>query len=77
MHESKREQEAVPFKVLKKRQVSYENILSEKRNPVPDEPLDSGGRSLWGVEKRLRILEISAERKNEGKTGDSFVILRI
>ena len=28
-------------------------------------------------EKRLRIPEISAEGKNEGKTGDSFVVLRI
>ena len=74
MHESKRKQEAVSFEELSEKASGILRKHPErKRDPIPDEPLDPGRRSLWGVEKRLRIPEISAPRENESKTGDSFI----
>ena len=52
---------------LEKCQESYENILSEKRDPIQNESFDPGGRGIWRFEKRLWISKISTPRKTKVK----------
>ena len=62
---------------LKKRQESYENILSEKGIQYRMNRSIQVEGAFGVLKKRLRIPEISAPRENESKTGDPFIVLRI
>ena len=57
MHESKRKQEAVSFEELSEKASGILRKHPErKRDPIPDEPLDPGRRSLWGVDMKEKGL---------------------
>ena len=78
MHQIKGEQTAVYFKKFFGETAGILWKYPEwKGDPVPDEPIDPGGRGIWDSEKWSWVPKIPAAREKQSETGDPITLYGI